>query len=233
MKKNLTELVFILDKSGSMGGLVSDTIGGFNALLQKQRAVAGECLLTTVLFDDKYELLHDRLSIKGVADLTEKDYYVRGSTALLDAVGQSVAKISNAHSHTLSEEVPEKVIMVITTDGMENSSREFTSGQIRELISARKAAGWEFIFLGANLDALETADQMGISRDRAANFHSDSVGTQLNFRVLEEAVTSFRVNQSMAPNWKEAIDEDFEARGKGKKKGSAKGAKKASDAPKA
>ena len=215
MKKDLTELVFILDRSGSMAGLESDTIGGYNAMLKKQKAEAGEAIVTTVLFDDDYQLLHDRIDIRGIKPITEKDYYVRGSTALLDALGRTISKIGNAQRHTSDELRAERVLFVITTDGMENASREYSYAKIRHMVERQQQKyGWEFIFLGANIDAAETAGRFGISADRAANYHADSEGTSLNFAVVGEAVSHIRMNKSMASDWKARIDEDFEKRGK-------------------
>ena len=172
MKKGLTELVFILDKSGSMCGLEADTIGGFNSMLRKQKAIEGECRITTVLFDNNYELLHDRIDIKAVSPITEKEYQVGGSTALLDAIGKTINKIVNAQKHTAKEYRAEKVMFVIITDGEENSSREYSAECIRQMIEYQKTHyGWEFIFLGANIDAIKTAVYFGISPDRAQNYH--------------------------------------------------------------
>jgi uncharacterized protein YegL len=213
MNKNLTELVFILDRSGSMSGLESDTIGGYNALLKKQKEEPGEAVVTTVLFDDQYELLHDRINIKGIQPITDRDYYVRGCTALLDAVGKTINKIANAQKHTSEEHRAGKVMFVITTDGMENASREFTYGKIKELVEYhKKKDGWEFIFLGANIDAVETADRFGISRDRAANYHADRQGTALNFSVVGEAVSELRSSSRISNDWKKAIEKDFKER---------------------
>lgn len=219
MKKGLTELVFILDRSGSMSGLESDTIGGYNALLEKQKKDSEECIITTVLFDDKYELLHDRINIKGIMPITEKEYYVRGSTALLDAIGRTINKIGNAQKHTAEEEQAEKVMFIITTDGMENASREYGYDKVRQIVERQKEKyGWEFIFLGANIDAVETAARFGIGADRAADYHADSEGTQLNYRVVSDAVSSFRANSDpISADWKKSINEDYEKRG-GKKK---------------
>ncbi|MGI6730805.1 MAG: vWA domain-containing protein [Anaerovoracaceae bacterium] len=219
MKKGLTELVFILDRSGSMSGLESDTIGGYNALLEKQKKEDGEAIVTTVLFDDKYELLHDRINLNGISPITDQDYYVRGCTALLDAVGKTINKISNAQKHTLEEERAEKVLFVITTDGLENASREYSYDKIKEMVERQKTEyGWEFIFLGANIDAVETAASFGISADRAANYHADSEGTQLNYDVISEAVCHFRADKTISPDWKASIDEDYKKRGKRKKR---------------
>lgn len=219
MKADLTELVFILDKSGSMSGLESDTIGGYNAMLKKQQAEQGEAIVTTVLFDDKYELLHDRINIKGIRPITEKEYYVGGCTALLDAIGKTIHKIGNVQKNTIEDQRAEKVMFVITTDGMENASREYSYEKIRSMIENQKTKyGWEFIFLGANIDSAATAESMGISPDRAANFHADSKGTALNYCVVSELVSNYRANKPIDGNWKKEIDEDYKGRGgKGKR----------------
>lgn len=215
MKKDLVELVFILDRSGSMSGLEDDTIGGYNAMLEKQKKEPGEAIITTVLFDDKYELLHDRINLCGIAPITYKEYYVRGSTALLDAVGRTINKIGNAQKHTAEEERAEHVMFVITTDGMENASREFTYEKVRQMIEHQKSKyGWEFIFLGANIDAIATAERFGISKDRATNYNADSEGTLLNYEVISETVSCIRANREISENWKERIDEDFKKRGR-------------------
>lgn len=213
MKKDLTELVFILDKSGSMAGLESDTIGGYNAMLKKQQEQPGEAIVTTVLFDDKYELLHDRINIKGLKPITDKEYFVEGCTALLDAIGKTIRKIDNAQKHTSEAEQAEKVLFVITTDGLENASKEYNYQKVKTLVEEQKEKhGWEFIFLGANIDAAETAGRFGISADRAANYHADSEGTSLNFTVVGETISYMRANKAMAPDWKNKIDEDFQKR---------------------
>lgn len=214
MKKDLTELVFILDRSGSMSGLESDTIGGYNAMLEKQKKEPGEAVITTVLFDDKYELLHDRINLRGIAPITDNEYYVRGSTALLDAVGKTINKIGNAQKHTADEERAEHVMFVITTDGMENASREFNYERVRKMIEHQKSNyGWEFIFLGANIDAIATAERFGISEDRAANYNADSEGTTLNYAVISEAVSCLRASRPISENWKERIEDDYKKRG--------------------
>lgn len=213
MKDNLTELVFILDRSGSMGGLESDTIGGFNAMLRDQQIADGEAIITTVLFDDNIEFLHDRLNIKGVAPITEKEYYVRGTTALLDAVGSSIKKIINVQRHTHDSEKAGKVLFVITTDGYENASREYTYDKIRSMIEHQKSKyGWEFIFLGANIDAMAEAERFGIGRDRAAQFHNDRTGVEVNYRTVSKATMQFRGRQSISDDWKKDIDDDFKER---------------------
>ena len=213
MKKGLTELVFILDRSGSMSGLESDTIGGYNGLLEKQKQEGGEAVITTVLFDDHVELLHDRINLRGVAPITEKEYYVRGSTALLDAIGKTISKIGNAQKHTAEEERAERVLFVITTDGMENASREYSLKLVREMIERQKTRyGWEFLFLGANIDAAETAESFGIHRDMAVNYNPDGEGTQLNYQVLSDVVTSFRDGATIHENWKATIEKDHKKR---------------------
>jgi hypothetical protein len=217
MKKDLTELIFILDRSGSMSGLESDTIGGYNAMLEKQKKEPGEVVLTTVLFDDGYELLHDRINLKGIAAITEKEYFVRGSTALLDAVGKTINKIGNVQKHTDEAERAEHVMFVITTDGMENASREFGYEKVRKMIEHQKEKyGWEFIFLGANIDAIATAERFGIDKDRATTYKADCVGTSLNYAVISEAISGLRASCKISENWKERIDEDFKKRGGGK-----------------
>ncbi|MGN7387873.1 vWA domain-containing protein [Sporosarcina sp. SAFN-015] len=208
MKTSTTELVFILDRSGSMSGLESDTIGGFNGMLAKQKNEAGEARVTTVLFDDAYEVLHDGVDLQAIQPMTSKEYYVRGTTALLDAIGKTILRISHAQ-----EKHAGNVLFIITTDGLENASCEFTYEKVRELIDVRKSKeGWEFIFLGANIDAISTASQFGISKDRAANFHADGDGTELNYNVISETISSFRANSEIKEDWKEKIEMDFNSR---------------------
>jgi len=214
MKKNATELVFILDKSGSMAGLESDTIGGFNAMLQKQRALEGECRITTVLFDNRYELLHDRIDIRAVSSMTEKEYQVGGSTALLDAIGLTIHKLVSVQRNTAEEYRAEKVMFVIITDGAENASREYSVQKIRAMIEHEKENyGWEFIFLGANIDAVETAGRFGIKADRAVDYVPDRKGTELNFKAMSETVACFRVTVAVPSAPMEAIREDMRKRG--------------------
>jgi uncharacterized protein YegL len=213
MEKKLTELVFILDRSGSMSGLESDTIGGFNSMLEKQRVVEGDCLITTALFDSQYELLHDRIDIKGVSPLTDKEYYTRGSTALLDAIGSTIEKISTAHSNTLPEYRPANTLCVIITDGMENSSRKYNHSQIKEMVETRrKEYNWEFVFLGANIDSFATAESFGIVRQCTANYRADSDGVKMNFMAMSDSMACMRKTGKKAAMYEacERINENFE-----------------------
>jgi uncharacterized protein YegL len=215
MKKNLTELVFILDRSGSMSGLESDTIGGYNALLKKQKEEPGEAIVTTVLFDDNYELLHDRINVKGIRPITEKEYFVCGCTALLDAIGKTINKIGNVQRNTNEEERADKVMFVITTDGMENASNEYNYEKIKKMVEwQKKKYGWEFIFIGANIDAIATAAKFGISSDRAANYNADGEGTRLNYEAVSNVVSELRASRPITDSWKAEIDEDFTRRSK-------------------
>lgn len=215
MKNNLSELVFILDKSGSMSGLEHDTIGGFNSMLDRQKKEEGEALVTTVLFDDTYEVLHDRINMRYVNSITEKEYFVGGSTALLDALGRTINRIGKSISESHEGERPSKVIFVIITDGMENSSHEYNYKKVSDMIDYQKSNySWEFIFLGANIDAIKTASRFGISEDRATNFCPDSIGTQLNYKVVSEAVINFRKGKIVNSNWKSEIEKDYNKRGK-------------------
>ncbi|TWH80631.1 vWA domain-containing protein [Sedimentibacter saalensis] len=215
MKNNLTEMVFILDKSGSMSGLEQDTIGGFNSMLKRQKKEEGEALVTTVLFDNNYELLHERLNIQNVNFLSQEEYFVGGSTALLDAIGRTISRISKSISESSEQFRPGKVIFVIITDGMENSSKEFTFRKIKDMIELKKSKyAWDFIFLGANIDAAETALNLGIDEERAANFCPDSEGTMLNYKVVSEAVSNFRKGKKVEADWKSEIEMDYNKRGR-------------------
>ena len=222
MRENLTEIVFILDRSGSMSGLESDTIGGFNSMIKKQQKEEGEAIVSTVLFDDETDVIHDRVSIGDVKKLTEEDYYVRGCTALLDAVGGAIHHIGNVHKYAKEEDRPAKTLFIITTDGLENSSRHYSFNDVKKLIKRQKEKyNWEFLFLGANIDAIEVAGNMGIGRDRAANYNYDEEGTALNYKVLEAAVTRVRkckvsdlVKTFAGGAWKEDIDSDYYERRK-------------------
>ena len=215
MKKNLTEIVFILDRSGSMAGLEDDTIGGFNAMIQKQKAEDGEAYVSTVLFDNHTEVIHDRVDIQKIQLMTRKDYYVRGCTALLDAVGKAIHHIGNVHKYAREEDRPEKTIFVITTDGMENASREYNYARLKAMIERQKEKyGWEFLFLGANIDAAKEAARFGIDEDRAANYHADRQGTAVIYEAMSEAVCNVRACRPMSREWKRNIDEDYQKRGK-------------------
>jgi uncharacterized protein YegL len=213
MKKGLTELVFILDKSGSMGGLESDTIGGYNSMLEKQKAIEGECRITTVLFDHNYEILHDRIDLGAVSPMTDKEYQVGGTTALLDAIGRTINKIVKVQKHTADDYRAEKVMFVIITDGYENASQEFTAKKVKEMINRQKDKyGWEFVFLAANIDAVETAGQFGISPDRAVDYIADSQGTELNYIVIADAVAQYRTTGIVKETFFDAIREDVKKR---------------------
>ena len=213
MKKNLTELVFILDRSGSMAGLEADTIGGFNAMLEKQKAEPGEAIVSTVLFDNRSEVLHDRLPLDRVPAMTREDYWVRGCTALLDAVGGAIRHIGNVHKYAREEDRPERILFIITTDGMENASRRYDYREVKAMIEQmREKYGWEFLFLGANIDAAREAARFGIRADRAANYHADHRGTEVIYSAVSEAVTAFRAARPLADDWRRSIDSDFESR---------------------
>ena len=215
MKKNLTELVFILDRSGSMAGLEKDTIGGFNAMIEKQKAEAGEAYISTVLFDNYSEVIHDRVALNAVPKLTEKEYYVRGCTALLDAVGGAIHHIGNVHKYAREEDRPEKTLFVITTDGMENASRRYSYEKVREMTQRQKEKyGWEFLFLGANIDAAKEAARFGIDADRAADYHADTQGTAVIYEAMSDVVYSVRASRPVEAGWKKKIDADFRKRGR-------------------
>lgn len=216
MKEGLTEMVFILDRSGSMCGLESDTAGGFNSLIKKQRKEKGNALVSTVLFDDVCEVVHDRVPLDEVEDLTEEIYFVRGCTALLDAVGGAIRHIGDVHKYAREEDRPEKTIFVITTDGLENASRRYGREQVKKMVESRKEKyGWEFLFLGANIDAIEVAGGIGIRANRAATFLSDREGTALNYEVVGDVLCGFAKYSAKLPdNWKDRIVEDVKRRGK-------------------
>ena len=216
MKKNLTELVFILDRSGSMAGLEADTIGGFNAMTQKQRKEPGEALVSTVLFDNETQVIHDRVPLEKVPALTQKEYYVRGCTALLDAVGGAIHHIGNVHKYAREEDRPEKTLFVLTTDGMENASRRYTYDKVKAMIEhQREKYGWEFLFLGANIDAAREAARFGIRADRAANYHADHIGTEVIYEAVSEAVCQVRSCAApLSADWKRKIDADYKGRSK-------------------
>ena len=206
MKKDLTEIVFILDRSGSMGGLESDTIGGFNAMIEKQKKEKGEALVSTVLFDDRTEVLHDRIPLEKIEPMTDSQYWVRGCTALIDAIGGAIRHISNVHKYIREEDVPEHTIFIITTDGMENASRQYSSTEVKRMIGAQKERGWEFLFLGANIDAVETARHFGIAEDRAVTYRSDKKGTRMNYKAMSGAISQLRCEAKITADWKEEIE---------------------------
>ena len=207
MRKNLTEIVFILDRSGSMSGLERDTIGGFNSMIEKQKKAEGEALISTMLFDNVSEVLHDRVNVRDIRPMTDRDYTVRGCTALLDAIGGAIHHIGNVHKYARPEDVPEHTMFVITTDGMENASFRYNSEKVKQMIERQKAKyGWEFLFLGANIDAVETASHFGIGVDRAVNYQCDSEGTALNYEVVSEAIRSVRCSAQLSADWKKRIE---------------------------
>ena len=216
MKKNLTEIVFILDRSGSMAGLEDDTIGGFNAMIEKQKREPGEALVSTVLFDNVSEVIHDRVDIQKIEPMTRNAYYVRGCTALLDAVGGAIHHIGNVHKYARAEDRPEKTLFVITTDGMENASRQYSYEKLKAMIQRQKETyGWEFLFLGANIDAAREAARFGINADRAANYHADRVGTNVIYETVSEAITQVRCCAApLSADWKQRVEEDYRKRGK-------------------
>ena len=226
MKKNLTEIVFILDRSGSMSGLEKDTIGGYNSLIRKQKKEDSEAIVSTVLFDDMQEVLHDRVNLRRVKPITEDEYYVRGCTALLDALGGAIHHIGNVHKYARKEDRPDKTLFIITTDGMENASRRYTYAQVKRMIERQKSRyGWEFLFLGANIDAIAEAGKIGIDASRAVNYECDDRGTAINYRALERAVSKVRRANSemeceeMLDDWKDEIEADYQERhGRGRRK---------------
>ena len=215
MKKNnnITELVFILDRSGSMGGLEADTISGFNGMIEKQKKEEGTAYVSTILLDNESEVIHDRVKLSEIRPMTDKDYYVRGCTALLDAIGGAVKHISNIHKYARPEDVPEHTMFVITTDGMENASSKFTYKEIKDLIGKQKELGWEFLFIGANIDAVEVAEKVGISRERTANYVADSMGTSMVFQALAAPISAMRRNMKIDREWAETLEEDKASRG--------------------
>ena len=213
----MTEIIFILDRSGSMEGLEADTIGGFNSMMRKQASEPGDALVSTLLFDNDVEVIHDRLNIKDVPEITSKEYYVRGCTALLDAVGGAM-HISMIHKYARKEDVPEKTLFIITTDGMENASRRYSYEDVRSMVEHQKSKhGWEFIFLGANIDAAAEASRYGIDSSMAVNYNCDSEGVGISFKVMEDVVRSYRNTCEVPKGWRKRIDDDFNSRGKNEK----------------
>ena len=202
MENNITELVFILDQSGSMAGLTDDTIGGFNSMLAKQKDTPGECYVTTVLFNDDAVTIHDRLPLAEVPDMTKKDYCPQSCTALLDAVGDTIRHIADIHRYVRAEDVPGKTLFIITTDGMENASHRYSADAIRQMIrQKREESGWEFLFLGANIDAVETAERYGIDRKRAVTYKADRAGTEEMYACMEKAAVAYRVDSRISDDW--------------------------------
>ena len=215
MKKNLTELIFILDRSGSMSGLESDTIGGFNSMIEKQKKQDGECIVSTVLFDDESRVIHDRVGLDKIKPMTEDDYFVGGCTALIDAIGGAIYHIGNVDKYARPEDVPENTIFIITTDGQENASRRYSSDKVKQMIERQKEKyGWEFLFIGANIDAVETAKRYGIDRNRAVNYNADAEGTSVLYETVSKAVCNVRASKCMADDWSAEIDKDFKNRKK-------------------
>ena len=213
MKKGLTEMVFILDRSGSMAGLETDTIGGYNSMVEKQKLLEGEALVSTVLFDHESMVICDRMPLSKVPEMTEEEYFVRGCTALLDAVGGAIHHIGNVHKYARDEDRPEKTVFVITTDGMENASKTYTYGRVQEMIKRQtEKYGWEFLFLGANIDAKAEAGRLGIRERRAVKYQNDKKGTALNYKVVGEAIAELRCCSAISDDWAEEIEEDFEER---------------------
>jgi len=211
---NITEIVFILDKSGSMAGLEADTIGGFNAMIEKQRKLDGDTWVSTVLFDNESTVLHDRIKLDRVPKMTDRDYTVGGCTALLDAIGGAIHHIGNIHKYARPEDIPAKTMFVITTDGMENASRRYDYEKVRKMIEAQKERGWDFLFLGANIDAAAEAKRFGIDESHAANYHCDEAGTALNYEVLSDAICHVRTCAApLSADWKKKIDADYKKRG--------------------
>lgn len=211
----MTEIIFILDRSGSMEGLEADTIGGFNSMMRKQASEPGDALVSTLLFNNDVEVIHDRLNIKDVPEITSKEYYVRGCTALLDTVGGAIKHISMIHKYARKEDVPEKTLFIITTDGMENASRRYSYEDVRSMVEHQKSKhGWEFIFLGANIDAAAEASRYGIDPSMAVNYNCDSEGVGISFKVMEDVVRSYRNTCEVPKGWRKRIDYDFKSRGK-------------------
>ena len=215
IKNGITELVFILDRSGSMSGLESDTIGGFNAMIDKQKKQDGECYVSTILFDNVSEVLHDRVKLTEIKPMTDKEYTVRGCTALIDALGGAIHHIGNVHKYARNEDVPEHTVFVITTDGMENASHKYSSDKVKRMIERQKEQhGWEFLFIGANIDAVETAAQYGISKDRAVNYNADEVGTHILYESVSAVVGNVRANKAICKDWSDELSEDYKRRGR-------------------
>lgn len=212
-KNNTTELVFIIDRSGSMAGLEKDTIGGFNAMIEKQKKEKGECLVSTVLFDNTSEVLHDRVKLSEIRPMNEDEYYVRGCTALIDAIGGAIHHIGNVHKYARKEDVPEHTMFIITTDGMENASHRYSSEDVKRMIERQKSKyGWEFLFIGANIDAVETAARYGINKNRAVDYRADREGTAVLYSAVSDAVCEIRRNKAVSESWRKKIESDYNDR---------------------
>lgn len=211
-QNNITELVFVLDRSGSMAGLERDTIGGFNAMIEKQKKGEGDCYVSTVLFDRESRVLHDRLPLHEVTPMTEEDYTVGGCTALLDALGDAIHHTETVHKYIRKEDLPQKIMFVVTTDGQENASRRYDSDKVKAMIEARKETGWEFLFIGANIDAVETASRYGIDSDRAVDYRADRRGTRVLYEAVGKAVEQMRCCRPITDDWKTDIEKDFSDR---------------------
>ena len=209
MKKDLTELVFILDRSGSMSGLEKDCVGGFNSMLKKQKAVKGDCLVSCVLFNNDSEVIYDRVDLKKIRNMKESDYFATGCTALIDAMGNSIKHIERVHRYIRKEDVPEHTVFVITTDGMENASKKYSSSEVKKMVEKHKEEGWEFIFLAANIDAVETAKEYGIDEERAVEFHNDAKGYKKNYKAISDALCEMRECGCISDDWAEEIKEDY------------------------
>lgn len=212
--ENLTELVFILDKSGSMAGLEGDTIGGFNAMIEKQKKLSGKCFVSTIAFNDKSDVIHDRVKLENIRPMTHDDYFVGGCTALIDALGGAIKHIANIHKYARKEDIPQSTMFVITTDGMENASRKYTAEKVKAMIEEKKAKGWEFLFIGANIDAVTTASNYGIRPDKAVNYHADKKGTEVVYNAVANAVCNMRAAAPVGDSWRQDIDADFNSRRK-------------------
>lgn len=212
IRNNITEMVFILDRSGSMSGLESDTIGGFNSLIKKQKKQAGKCYVSTILFDNYSRVLYDREKLEAIRPMTEDDYYVGGCTALCDAIGGAIRHIKNIHKYARPEDVPEHTMFVIITDGMENASHKYSSEMIKQMINQQKNCGWEFLFIGANIDAVETAGNLGIAEDRAVNYCADSRGTGVVYDTVAEACCNVRACAPLSADWSDRINKDYNSR---------------------
>lgn len=212
MTNGITELVFILDRSGSMSGLEADTIGGFNAMIEKQKKEPGEAYVSTVLFDNVSEVLHDRVKLVDVPKMTDRDYTVRGCTALIDAIGGAIRHIANIHKYAREDDVPEKTMFIITTDGMENASHYYSSDEVKKMIERQKEVGWEFLFIGANIDAVETAKRYGIGSDRVANYKADSQGTEILYESVAAAVSQVRSHAPLSAKWNKKMEDDLASR---------------------